>query len=76
MKLKATLTFLLVSIVFCNAQTKAKNYSLTELKYRFKRTNYTEKVLIDFQKTMEILREKPILNEDIVGEIKSRIYHL
>jgi hypothetical protein len=76
MKLKATPTFLLVFIIFCNTRTKAQNYTLTEQKYRFKHANYCEKVLIDFQKTMGILRKKPILNEDIVAEIKSRIYHL
>ena len=53
------------------AQQTPKAYSLQQLQARFKHVNYTEKVLLDFQKTMENLREKPQLNEDIPGEVIS-----
>lgn len=53
------------------AQETNKTYTVQQLQARFKHKNYAEKVLLDFQKTMENLREKPQLNEDIPGEILS-----
>ena len=49
------------------AQKPSNNYTLAELKVRFKHENYTEKVLLAFQSTMENLREKPQLYENIPG---------
>lgn len=70
---KITLTILffitLYGTVF--AQQTPKTYTLPQLQAQFKHENYTEKVLLDFQKTMLTLREKPQLHEDIPGEVIS-----
>ncbi|MES2865083.1 MAG: hypothetical protein V4666_13240 [Bacteroidota bacterium] len=70
---KVTFAFLFFIGLYCNsfAQQTPKTYTLKQLQARFKHANYTEKVLLDFQKTMENLREKPQLNEDIPGEVIS-----
>lgn len=70
---KITVVFLFFISFYSNllTQQNPKTYTLLQLKARFKHVNYTEKVLLDFQKTMENLREKPQLNEDIPGEIIS-----
>ncbi len=47
----------------------AQNYTLEELQKKFKPENYTEKVLLEFQKTIEHLEEKPDLYEYIPGEV-------
>lgn len=47
----------------------AQNYTLEELQKKFKPENYTEKVLLEFQKSIEHLEEKPDLYEYIPGEI-------
>lgn len=47
----------------------AQNYTLVELQKKFKPENYTEKVLLEFQKSIEHLEEKPDLYEYIPGEI-------
>ena len=61
------ITFYFVSY----AQKTTETYTLQQLQARFKHKNYTEKVLLDFQKTMINLRVKPQLNEDIPGEVIS-----
>lgn len=53
------------------AQKTSNPYSIEDLKHRLHQANYTEKVLLDFQKTMENLRERPQLDEEIPGEIIS-----
>src|SRR6478609_9171645 len=70
---KITVAFLLFMSFSGNliAQQTSKTYTLQQLQARFKQTNYSEKVLLDFQKTMENLREKPKLSEDIPGEVIS-----
>jgi hypothetical protein len=47
----------------------AQTYTLEELQKKFKPENYTEKVLLEFQKSIEHLEEKPDLYEYISGEI-------
>lgn len=47
----------------------AQTYTLEELQKKFKPENYNEKILVEFQKSMEHLEEKPILYEYIPGEI-------
>ncbi len=47
----------------------AQTYTLEELQKKFKPENYTEKVLLEFQKSIEHLEEKPDLYEYIPGEI-------
>lgn len=61
------ITFYFVSY----AQKTTETYTLQQLQARFKHKNYTEKALLDFQKTMINLRVKPQLNEDIPGEVIS-----
>lgn len=70
---KITFAFLFFISLYSNllAQETPKTYTIQQLQARFKHKNYAEKVLLDFQKTMENLREKPQLNEDIPGEILS-----
>lgn len=70
---KITFVFLFCISLYGNlfAQETNKTYTVQQLQARFKHKNYAEKVLLDFQKTMENLREKPQLNEDIPGEILS-----
>ncbi len=65
--MKNTFSFLF-SIAFCVA-SYAQTYTLGQLQQKFKHKNYTEKVLLDFQKRMENLEEKPILHEYIPGEV-------
>ena len=47
----------------------AQTYTLEELQKKLKPENYTEKVLLEFQKSIEHLEEKPDLYEYIPGEI-------
>ena len=54
-----------------NAQITHEYFTLPQLQARFTHKNYTEKGLVDFQKTMENLRTKPQLHEDIPGEVIS-----
>ena len=70
---KITIAFIFFISIYGNllAQQTPKTYTLQQLQARFKQANYTEKVLLDFQKTMENLREKPQLSEDIPGEVIS-----
>jgi hypothetical protein len=70
---KIAFTFLLIISFYGNlfAQQNSNTYTLPQLQARFKHANYSEKTLLDFQKTMENLREKPQLNEDIPGEVLS-----
>ena len=70
---KQTFIFLFLITLFCNlqAQQSSNSYSLNDLKRKFKHTNYTEKVLLEFQETMKNLRVKTELNEEIPGEIIS-----
>lgn len=70
---KITFAFLFCISLYGNlfAQQSSKTYTIQQLQARFKHINYTEKTLLDFQKTMETLREKPQLNEDVPGEIIS-----
>jgi len=71
--MKNTFAFLLfITFYFVsNAQNTAETYTLQQLQEKFKHKNYTEKILLDFQKTMIHLREKPQLHEDIPGEVIS-----
>lgn len=70
---KITFSFLLLLTFCCNlfAQQTAETYTVQQLQARFRQETYTEKVLIDFQKTIINLRKKPELHEDIPGEIIS-----
>ncbi len=64
--MKKIFSFLFISVwTICNAQT----YSLEELQKKFKSENYKKKVLLEFQKSIEHLEEKPILYEYIPGEV-------
>ena len=64
--MKKIFSFLFISVwTICNAQT----YSLEELQKKFKSENYKKKVLLEFQKSIEHLEEKPDLYEYIPGEI-------
>ena len=47
----------------------AQTFTLEELQKKFKPENYSEKVLLEFQKSIEHLEEKPDLYEYIPGEI-------
>ena len=47
----------------------SQNYTMEELQKKFKPENYSEKVLLEFQKSIEHLEEKPDLYEYIPGEI-------
>ncbi|MDN3724200.1 hypothetical protein QRD02_07380 [Aequorivita sp. SDUM287046] len=47
----------------------AQPYTLEELQEKFKPENYTEKVLLEFQKSIAHLEEKPDLYEYIPGEV-------
>lgn len=71
--MKSTITFLLFItfpfILF--AQNSRGTYTLQQLKAKYRHENYTEKALLDFQKSMIDLREKPQLHEDIPGEVIS-----
>ena len=49
--------------------SNAQPYTVEELQKKFKPENYTEKVLLEFQKSIEHLEEKPDLYEYIPGEI-------
>lgn len=49
--------------------SNAQSYTLEELQKKFKSKNYTEKVLLEFQKSIVHLEEKPDLYEYIPGEI-------
>ncbi len=71
--MKKTFAFVLfiTSCFISHAQNTTETYTLQQLQARFKHKNYTEKVLLDFQKTMMNLRKKPQLNEDIPGEVIS-----
>ncbi len=53
------------------AQNSRETYTLQQLKAKYRHENYTEKALLDFQKSMIDLREKPQLHEDIPGEVIS-----
>ncbi len=53
------------------AQNTNEHYILQELKETFKHENYTNQVLISFQKSMANLRQKPELHEHIPGDIIS-----
>ena len=70
---KITFTFILLTTFCCTilAQQTRETYTLQQLQSIFKHKNYTENVLLDFQKTMSDLREKPQLHEDIPGEVIS-----
>ncbi|MEI8054244.1 MAG: hypothetical protein WCH52_10950, partial [Bacteroidota bacterium] len=70
---KNTYVFLFLITLFSNihAQQNPNSYSLDQLKRIFNHANYAEKVLLDFQKTMINLRERPQLNEAIPGEVIS-----
>ena len=71
--MKNTFTFILfITFYFVSyAQNTTGAYTLEQLQARFTHKNYTEKVLLDFQKTMVRLKERPQLNEDIPGEVIS-----
>ncbi len=71
--MKQIFTFLVfISFHFISiAQKTVETYTLQQLKAKYKHENYTEKILLAFQKTMKNLREKPQLYEDIPGEIIS-----
>lgn len=59
-------------ILFCSAvQAQKSTYTLDELKVKYNPQNYSNQVLLDFQKTMFDLRAKPELSEDVKGEIIS-----
>lgn len=60
-----TFLFLISILTISNAQP----YTVEELQKKFKPENYTEKVLLEFQKSIEHLEEKPDLYEYIPGEI-------
>lgn len=47
----------------------AQTYTIEELQKKFKPENYNEKVIVEFQKSMEHLAEKPSLYEYIPGKI-------
>jgi hypothetical protein len=68
---KIALVLFVLSCYVSSAQKATETYSLHELQLRFKHKNYNEKVLLDFQKTMVKLRQKPELHEDIPGEVIS-----
>lgn len=70
---KNTFIFLFLITFFSNlyAQPASNSFSLEELKLKFKHEKYSEKVLLDFQKTMTNLRVRPDLYEEIPGEIIS-----
>lgn len=66
--------FILLFITFSFvtfAQNSSETYTLQQLKAKYRHENYTEKALLDFQKSMIDLREKPQLHEDIPGEVIS-----
>jgi hypothetical protein len=71
--MKNTFTFILfITFYFVShAQNATDTYTLQQLKARLTHKNYTEKVLLDFQKTMVTLKQRPRLNEDIPGEVIS-----
>ncbi|WP_289665340.1 hypothetical protein [Flavobacterium panacagri] len=71
--MKNTFTFILfITFYFGSyAQNKTGSWTLQQLQARFTHKNYTEKVLLDFQKTMVRSEERPQLNEDIPGEVIS-----
>lgn len=60
-----TFLFLISILTISNAQP----YTVEELQKKFKPENYTEKVLLEFQKSIEHLEEKPDLYEYIPGEV-------
>jgi hypothetical protein len=70
---KKIFTFLFLIAFFSNlqAQQNSNTYTLQELKSKFRHANYTDKVLLDFQKTIANLSERPQLNEEIPGQIIS-----
>ena len=49
--------------------SNAQPYTVEDLQKKFKPENYTEKVLLEFQKSIEHLEEKPDLYEYIPGEV-------
>ena len=49
--------------------SNAQPYTVEELQKKFKPENYSEKVLLEFQKSIEHLDEKPDLYEYIPGEV-------
>ncbi|TYB79229.1 hypothetical protein [Bizionia myxarmorum] len=49
--------------------SNAQPYTVEELQKKFKPENYAEKVLLEFQKSIEHLEEKPDLYEYIPGEV-------
>lgn len=71
--MKNTFTFILsITFYFVSySQNTIGTYTLEQLQARLTHKNYTEKVLIDFQKTMVKFQERPQLNEDIPGEVIS-----
>lgn len=70
---KNIFTLILFIILSSNlhAQQTYETYTLQELKSKFKHANYTDKVLSDFHKVIAHLSERPLLNEDITGEVIS-----
>lgn len=55
-------------ITICTA-SYAQTYTLEELQKKFKPENYSEKVLLEFQKSIAHLEERPDLYEYIPGEV-------
>lgn len=68
---KHYIALLLFMLSCCTLYSQAKTYTLQELRSQFTHKGYTEKALLDFQKTMAGLREKPQLHEDIPGQVIS-----
>lgn len=55
--------------IFFGIVSNAQPYTLEELHEKFKRENYSDKVLLEFSQSIEHLEEKPSLYEYIPGEI-------
>lgn len=69
LKKRFSLFVLLLVCTLSQAQSSPPSYTLQELKEKFTHENYTEEVLLDFQKELEAVRIKPELHEYIPGEV-------
>ncbi len=61
--------FSFVCCIIISSFSLAQTYTVEELKNKFKHVNYTDKLLLEFHKSIAHLEEKPDLYEYIPGEI-------
>lgn len=61
--------FLFLYFLFIGAASFAQNITLKELQKKFKPESYSENVILEFQKSIENLEERPDLYEYIPGEV-------